>query len=1133
MNRDNLRNFFQSPFCYEQFVRFCLDNLGMNLGRYASFRRTLGQECEFECSEEGSHAYHVATYDVSDFERLGVVVYKLSTKTTLNRPIGLRNLAVGLTRYDFDAVLAVFVGENDWRLSYIDGVKDPKRVTPRRYSYVFGVHDELYRTPLDAFEVLMARLKKEEKPALALYKEAFSVEALGERFFKRYKEIYEDFVQEITGLRYVWVKGKKWEEVSKNEPSPLFDASFDGNAKLVRDYVKKMMGRLVFLQFLQKKGWMGVPIDKSYTDKAGERRYLQKLFERSEHQDDFLDQVLEPLFFKTLNVDRRPEDRVNPALWLDADQPIRIPYLSGSLFEADELDTRRCRFSAEHFRNLFDLFDQFNFTIDEADPSDAEVGVAPEMLGKIFENLLEDNKDKGAFYTPREIVQYMCQEALIAYLLQNTRMDARMVEALVREHKFPENESREVRQALRYALEQIKVCDPAIGSGAFPMGMLHELLACRKALACEKSATADQRREAFTRIKRHIIENNIYGVDVEQGAVDIARLRFWLALVVDEKEPHPLVNLDYKIVRGDSLCAMYDGMPINLRATPGTQNRVDAKLKEFHHHADAYMAAETAETRVAERKATNLALLDTLEAYYIQQSDLSTEAGVQQGTFAFADELIQPELKRVTPVATDDASRRMLARIKTLRTRISNGENLLVPFFDWNISYSDVMAKGGFDIVIGNPPYIHFENAKKLGELYKKSTPLTYTARGDIYCSFYEKGASLLKEGGYLCYITSNKWMRAAYGEKLRAFLSTRMKLAVLVDFAGAQIFDAATVDTNILLAQKLSTKDLPISSAQGQTKACLAQDDKATILSNLAVYISTHSQSQGFSATSSSWSILSSVEQSIKSKIEQYGVPLKDWDLTINYGIKTGLNEAFIIDGATRNRLILEDPKSAEIIRPILRGRDIKRYSYTFADKWLISTFPALKLRIDDYPAVRDYLLAFDKKVLAQTGEKNIDGIRGKNARKKTRNKWFETQDQIAYWSLFSQPKIIWMELTTPASFAFDAKGYYLNNTCYIMTSEHVDLRYILDFLNSPLCVWYFDKICATSGVGTRRWIKQYVEQIRVPRVSGWEAQGEAQIFIALSDAFHLTDDERTSLLNSLGDEYSDLKKSLSLSVR
>ena len=244
-------------------------------------------------------------------------------------------------------------------------------------------------------------------------------------------------------------------------------------------------------------------------------------------------------------------------------------------------------------------------------------------------------------------------------------------------------------------------------------------------------------------------------------------------------------------------------------------------------------------------------------------------------------------------------------------------------------------------------------------------------------------------------------------------------------------------------------------------------------------------------------------------------------------------LNEAFIIDGATRNRLILEDPKSAEIIRPILRGRDIKRYSYTFADKWLISTFPALKLHIDDYPAVRDYLLAFDKKVLAQTGEKNIDGIRGKNARKKTRNKWFETQDQIAYWSLFSQPKIIWMELTTPASFAFDAKGYYLNNTCYIMTSEHVDLRYILDFLNSPLCVWYFDKICATSGVGTRRWIKQYVEQIRVPRVSGWEAQGEAQIFIALSDAFHLTDDERTSLLNSLGDEYSDLKKSLSLSVR
>ena len=329
------------------------------------------------------------------------------------------------------------------------------------------------------------------------------------------------------------------------------------------------------------------------------------------------------------------------------------------------------------------------------------------------------------------------------------------------------------------------------------------------------------------------------------------------------------------------------------------------------------------------------------------------------------------------------------------------------------------------------------------------------------------------------------------------------------------------SVTSRPAIDSSLYKNDLPISSAQGQTKACLAQDDKTKILTDLATYVDTHARVQTFPVDGSSWSILSPMEQAIKAKIEKYGIPLKDWDVEIKRGVLCGLSEAFIIDGATKNRLISEDPKSAEIIRPILRGKDIKRYSYSFADKWLIVSHNGYvnspPIDVTRYPAIKAWLDSWEPRL-----SKRYDkGCTTYNLR------------DCAYMSLFSQPKIIWMELTTPASFAFDAKGYYLNNTCYIMTSEHVDLRYILDFLNSPLCVWYFDKICATSGVGTRRWIKQYVEQIRVPRVSGWEAQGEAQIFIALSDAFHLTDDERTSLLNSLGDEYSDLKKSLSLSVR
>ncbi len=224
---------------------------------------------------------------------------------------------------------------------------------------------------------------------------------------------------------------------------------------------------------------------------------------------------------------------------------------------------------------------------------------------------------------------------------------------------------------------------------------------------------------------------------------------------------------------------------------------------------------------------------------------------------------------------------------------------------------------------------------------------------------------------------------------------------------------------------------------------------------------------------TSDTWAILSPIEQRIKRKIELIGTPLKEWEIAINYGIKTGFNDAFIITGKERAELIKLDPKSDEIIRPILRGRDIKRYSHQFADLWLIATFPSLKLNIDDYPSVKQHLLSFGYDRLKQTGEAG--------ARKKTNNQWFETQDSISYWDDFSKQKIIWIELTDHANFCLDTEGYYLNNTVFFLIGDR--LPYILSFLDSKLCEWYFGKIAATSGVGTRRWIKQYIEQICIPQ--------------------------------------------------
>ncbi|NLQ32050.1 TaqI-like C-terminal specificity domain-containing protein [Streptococcus mutans] len=252
------------------------------------------------------------------------------------------------------------------------------------------------------------------------------------------------------------------------------------------------------------------------------------------------------------------------------------------------------------------------------------------------------------------------------------------------------------------------------------------------------------------------------------------------------------------------------------------------------------------------------------------------------------------------------------------------------------------------------------------------------------------------------------------------------------------------------------------------------------------------------------SWIILSPIEQSIKHKIESVGTPLKDWNIRINRGILTGYNEAFIIDKTKRNELIEQDPKSAEIIRPILRGRDIKRYSYEFADLYLICTFPSKHYNIDKYPAIRDYLLTFDKRKLEQSGAKAIDGIIGNNARKKTNNQWFETQDSIAYWDDFSKPKIVWADIATEPNFVQIDERIYFNNTCYMMVGAP---NWFVDYLNSDLVKWYFPLTATDLGEKGTRYFKQFVEKIPIPTAF----IGNIQSF------FKLTDDEMNCISSSV----------------
>ena len=443
----------------------------------------------------------------------------------------------------------------DWRFTFCSKKGNNEDSTDsKRYTFLLGPNQSC-RTAAENFEKLI-QIEDKESITVDCIISAFDVEALSKEFFGKYKEHYSKFVAYMCDES----NGMRDDFIDNSFDKAGLDASKikDKEEKPIRDYVKRLLGRIVFLHFLQKKGWMGVPAGKNWGD--GDKDFMMSLYEyASESQRaNFLDEILEPLFSEALNTDRTSDgDLFDTKVNLRNGSKVRVPYLNGGLFERDKYDEPKTVFPAEYFKELLEFFYQYNFTIDENDPNDAQVGVDPEMLGRIFENLLEDNKDKGAFYTPKEIVQYMCRQALVAYLQTNEDDSVKsQIENFVTTYDVNEigGADSDLALTLDQRLKEVKICDPAIGSGAFPMGLLKELFLCRGAIENFDNASD---------IKKHIIQNNIYGVDIEKGAVDIARLRFWLSLIVDEDTPSALPNLDYKIMQGNSLLESYKGVDLS------------------------------------------------------------------------------------------------------------------------------------------------------------------------------------------------------------------------------------------------------------------------------------------------------------------------------------------------------------------------------------------------------------------------------------------------------------------------------------------------------------------------------------------------------------------------------------------
>ena len=972
MNPETLRKIFKSPFDYKTYSNEIVHRLFGN-NDVATTPELL------DTNAEGDKSYFIGQMEDADGRLLGFFYTRVADGGDVRRKrVGLRKLIQPYLKYDVDGAIAVFDDGNHWRLSYICDLKEGNTAA-KRFSYILGDEQGQYKTPI---ERLGKVAEKNGRFKLSDLREAFSVDALSKEFFDEYHRHYDIIINELKRQ------------------------GFEGAT--IHDYVKKMMGRIVFLHFLQKKGWLN-----------GNLAFLRDLFFFSPHQGDFLEQVLEPLFFGIFNTEKTNREQLFKAKGWDMgllEDWKELPYLNGGLFERDAVDEQNITLPASLFEDLFTFMASYNFTVDENDPDDAEVGVDPEMLGKIFESLLEDNKAKGAFYTPKEIVRYMCKESLIAYLSTRMSSSANVLDAPIRTfvetHEMqPELES--YREALDAALREVKICDPAIGSGAFPMGLLNELWRCREAIE-ETSSRVE--------LKKEIIENNIYGVDIEKGAIDIARLRFWLSIVVDAEEPEPLPNFDYKFMQGNSLIESFEGFDLShisdrLRGGQPTSRQLVIGL-------DSHLSRQNLQRFLRE---------------YFSVTDHQQKASMRQAINEEVKTLIRESIGG-TPAS--------LAKLEKMDCS-ANQE-----FFLWHTWFKDIFDNGGFDILIGNPPYVEAKKLKyiacTLKNIYK-----VYSGTADLSIYFVEQGTKILSPNGVLNYITTNKFFNTGYGKKLRELITSK-KIQKLINFEQVEVFKDVLVSSVII--ETLNEKVVKGNWFTYERFYKLKKEQFIFEFVNKQKNFGKYSQDF---LDENEWSFSDMTELLLKSKIEKGSQHLADIEgININRGVTTGYNPAFIIDDEKRKELVEKDSNNNSIIKNMLQGRNIRKWYYNESGENLI--FTKQGINIESYPIIKQHLLLFYDVLKPRSNSKEEGG------RKPGDYKWFEIQDNTAYYPEFEKPeKIIWGLTADKWAFTIDEAQHYLPSNGYILTSTNIPIKYILGLLNSKLMHYYFHFIGIMTAGG------------------------------------------------------------------
>lgn len=1047
---------------------------------------------------------------VSTFERIGkysdgetkldILIVKLKKETTLERArTEQRNFIAWYLNgsrggEQKDAALVAFVSPNsaDWRFSLVkmeykfeEGksgkIKINEEYTPaKRWSFLVGANEDSHT----AQSKLVPIIEDENVVTLTRLEEAFGIEKVTKEFFEKYRDLFLRVKDELDDLV------KKDEKIS---------ADFQEKNVETANLAKKVLGQIVFLYFLQKKGWFGVPMDQSWG--GGDKKFLRTLFKEAVGKNkNYFNDYLEPLFYEALAKDR------DEGYYSRFD--CKIPFLNGGLFDPmnnydwvnTEIDLpndifsndRKIQKTGDIGDGILDIFDRYNFTVKEDEPLEKEVAVDPEMLGKVFENLLEvkDRKSKGTYYTPREIVNYMCEQSTLNYLAteleglaakedievlikhgETVSENEVKVEMLGREtdtyyYKLPESVRLNAR-IIDDKLATIKVCDPAIGSGAFPVGMMNIIVKTRMVLNSYLCHSREGENVCPDRtlyhFKRDCIQNSLYGVDIDPGAVEIAKLRLWLSLVVDEddiKQIKPLPNLDYKIMQGNSLLEEFEGIKL-----------FDEKLISAGN-ADSIERLEALKLKQDMLQKEYLELHSQNKLTQIKQAELSTELKKIQaqikkcnqsektvaentGLFDMHSEAKKKasELKRLhkeffetTQKSKKDTIKKQIEQLEwglieaTLKeqNKISALEKLeefkrsnTKPFFLWRLNFADVFEdRGGFDVVIANPPYgVVYD--KELKHLYENKF-VTFSRNNDIYVAFYEHGENILKNDGFLVYITPNTFLNGDYFNKLRELFANKTKINEIIDYKEFQIFADPTVFVCIFSCTKKQNINFPYTY-------------------NIGVPISLTENIQFLPVL-----VASKEEEKYKPKnavlskiLGMKGVELLDKifyvkDVGFNYWTKGKGKKR---DGdSIGDRIFYHGEKQNDKDIPFLKGRDIQKYHFQKPTNYLKFDYEKfLDKESDTFRFSRDFLSI--------------------------------------------SPKIIYRQTSSRIIATIDFDSNLLDKTVHLIVprnNESMDLKFILAVLNSTLINYIYKYISQEREGRTFSQVKAtYIKQIPIPLIT------------------------------------------------